>query len=205
MKKKVSILFLLLLMGMFVYSQDKDSETIFGIKTGADFATVDSVLKSKGFSMVGKISVNSDVTQFGYKGGIFANTEPSMLLMTISTKNGLTSVNVVWNWTYYIETDSGLNDETLMYYMKNNDTENMQKRLCSKNKQQFSTLINSLNKKYNSKIELPESFAKFSYILHDNEKLTVGYFFAGGESLADCKYVLSYVSKQWEQNVSDDL
>ncbi|MBQ9624448.1 MAG: hypothetical protein IJP90_00405 [Treponema sp.] len=204
MKKIFTIIFLMLTLGTIAYSQNKDNETIFGIKMGADFETVDSVMKSKGFSMKGKINSNSDVTQFGYKGGTFANTKP-FILMTISAKNGLTSCNISWNCTYYIETDEALNDEIITHYMQNNDSVNMQKRVCIKNKQKFSTLINTLNKKYGCNIELPDQFAKFSYLLYSNEKLSVSYAFDGGETLADCMYILSYVSKLWEQNISDDL
>ncbi len=204
MKKSVLVLFITLFIGMVAYSQNKYDETVFGIKIGSDYESVDNVLRGKGFSLLKQTSINSDVTQFGYYGGIFADTKP-IILMTISNKNGLTSCNVSWNWTYYIDIGEAANDETMMYYVNNSDVENMQKRLCIKNKQKFLTLINSLNKKYGCKIELPDQFEKFTYCLYGDDKITVGYMFDGGESLGDCSYMLSFISKQWEGYVSDDL
>ena len=187
------------------YSQNKDYETIFGIKMGADFETVDSVMKSKGFSMKGSTKESSEITSYAYSGGIFANTKPKLIVIFISKTHGLVVCDIGWSFDYYLNLDKSLDDSALNHYLDNNDNENFLKRVYYKNKMEFNTLINSLEKKYNCNIKFPDYYEKFLSIVYRDENLTISYGITGGNTLAECRYQLSFFSKYYEGNLSDDL
>ena len=205
MKKNVLVLFFTLFIGMVGYSQDKDNETIFKILIGSDFSTVDSVMKNKGFSMIKSMKNSSELTSYSYSGGMFANTEPQLIVMVVSQTHGLVACDIGWTYDYYLNLDASLDDDALNHYLDNNDNENALKRIAYKNKSEFGTLINSLEKKYGCKIYFPDYYEKFSTIVYSGKGLSIIYGFKGGNTIAECKYKLSFISKYYEGNISDDL
>ena len=202
MKKNFIVFFLMLLIGMFAYSQGNNSETIFGIKMGADYTTVDSILRSKGFYLENHIEKQNS---YLYKGGSFAETKPDGIIITISDANKLTTINVFWESYYYLK-NGGMEDKVILGLGANKNYLKMGERICQKNNDCFSTLVRSLNKKYGANIVLPDTFQQFLFPVYMDEKIGIAYGFDfDGYDIQNASYYLSFQSKSYEAPTSDDL
>ncbi|WP_191015777.1 hypothetical protein [Treponema zioleckii] len=201
--KKVFVA-MFLLFGFCIYAQE--NETIFGMKFGTQFSEIDSVMKSKGFNLSKNVK-NQQATDYYYQGGKFANTKPNGIILTISEKKGMTRCIIAWSYDYYTNQEEGFKDNEMNQFIQNNDVNGLLMRMCQKNNKSFSTLVNSLNKKYNANITLPNTFSKFYFQVYQGKDMSIAYFFDGGDMIADCYYALQYISSLYEEieNVSGDI
>ena len=203
--KKYFLFFIFSCFSFFINAEQM-KETFWGIPFGSDFSIVNDKMISKGFYLDEKTEKSSDVLECIYKNdgtGKFAETKPSLILIVLSKSKGMTSASIAWQAVAVtmqnksiIDTiaDIGKNDPVKANYL-----------MAHTNKQYFSTLINSLNKKYGVNINHPDTLQDFHYEILNSKDLYISFGLYNVITGADSFYMLEYRSSLFEEVVNDDV
>lgn len=200
--KKYFLFFIFSCFSFFINAEQM-KETFWGIPFGSDFSIVNDKMISKGFYLDEKTEKSSEVLQCIYRNdgtGKFAETKPDSIMIILSKSKGMTAASIRWNFLSPI-----LDNKSIEY--KNNLAELFKKdpgMVARTNKEYFSTLINSLNKKYGAHANLPDTPQRF-YCGILNSKSLVIFFDLQLIIDGDPYYVLSYISSLYEEVVNDDV
>lgn len=200
--KKYFLFFIFSCFSFFINAEQM-KETFWGIPFGSDFSIVNDKMISKGFYLDEKTEKSSEVLQCIYRNdgtGKFAETKPDSIMIVLSKSKGMTAASIRWNFLSPI-----LDNKSIEY--KNNLAELFKKDLgmvARTNKEYFSTLINSLNKKYGANANLPDTPQRFSCGILNSKSLVI-FFDLQLIIDGDPYYVLSYISSLYKEVVSDDV
>ena len=192
----------------FFINAEQMKETFWGIPFGSDFSIVNDKIISKGFYLDKKVEISSDISQGVYKnrngvnGGKFAETKPQSILIEFSESKGMTAATIYWDVVELYKENEIIRDA-----FNNNDSEKAFNLMGIYSKRYFSTLVNSLNKKYGTNIDLPNTFQSFGYEILNSKNLRIIF----GVDLTDLMtgepsaYILHYESSLYEEVVNDDV
>ena len=197
--KKYFLFFIFSCFSFFINAEQM-KETFWGIPFGSDFSIVNDKMISKGFYLDEKTEKNSDVLECIYKNdgtGKFAETKPKVIRIIISKTEGMTVACIYW---------SILNNEYTnnLAELSKKDPDKAFGIVARTNKEYFSTLINSLNKKYGANVNLPDTLQEFYYEILKSKNLDI-FFSLQLITDGDPYYVLTYISSLYEELVNDDV
>lgn len=197
--KKYFLFFIFSCFSLFVNAEQM-KETFWGIPFGSDFSIVNDKMISKGFYLGEKTEKSSDVLECIYKNdetGKFAETKPKVIRIIISKTKGMTVACIYW---------SILNNEYTnnLAELSKKDPDKAFGIVARTNKEYFSTLINSLNKKYGANVNLPDVLQEFYYEILKSKNLGI-FFSLQLITDGDPYYVLTYISSLYEEVVNDDV
>lgn len=202
--KKYFLFFIFSCFSLFVNAEQM-KETFWGIPFGSDFSIVNDKMISKGFYLDEKTEKSSDVLECIYKNdgtGKFAETKPQSILIKFSESKGMTAATIYWDVVELYKENEIIRDA-----FNNNDSEKAFNLMGIYSKRYFSTLVNSLNKKYGTNIDLPNTFQSFGYEILNSKNLRIIF----GVDLTDLMtgepsaYILHYESSLYEEVVNDDV
>lgn len=202
--KKYFLFFIFSCFSFFINAEQM-KETFWGIPFGSDFSIVNDKIISKGFYLDKKVEISSDVLECIYKNdgtGKFAETKPQSILIKFSESKGMTAATIYWDVVELYKENEIIRDA-----FNNNDSEKAFNLMGIYSKRYFSTLVNSLNKKYGTNIDLPNTFQSFGYEILNSKNLRIIF----GVDLTDLMtgepsaYILHYASSLYEEVVNDDV
>ncbi len=182
-------------------------ETFWGIPFGSDFSIVNDKMISKGFYLDKKTEKSSDVLECIYRNdgtGKFAETKPKIIRIIISKTKGMTVACIYWSYLSSILDNRNIEYTNNLAELSKKDPDKAFGIIARTNKEYFSTLINSLNKKYGANINLPDTLQDFSYVVLNSKNLCIG-FSLNVLTDGDPYYVLGYISSLYEEVVNDDV
>lgn len=202
--KKYFLFFIFSCFSFFINAEQM-KETFWGIPFGSDFSIVNDKMISKGFYLDEKTEKSSDILQYVYRNrtGKFAETKPSFILIVFSETKGMTAASIAWQAIAPIMQNESLRDSIVN--IGKNDPVKANYLMASNNKQYFSTLINSLNKKYGVNINHPDMLQDFSYEVLNSKDLYISFGLHNVITGADSFYMLQYISSLYEEVVNDDV
>lgn len=201
--KKYFLFFIFSCFSLFVNAEQM-KETFWGIPFGSDFSIVNDKMISKGFYLDKKIEKSSDVSIYFYlnENGKFAETKPDSIMIVLSKTKGMTATSIRWDFLSPILDNKSIEYKNNLAELSKKDPDKASTMVARTNKEYFSTLINSLNKKYGANVNLPDTLQEFSYEILKSKNL--GIFFTLGAD-ENPFYILGYASSLYEEVVNDDV
>lgn len=204
--KKYFLFFIFSCFSFFINAEQM-KETFWGIPFGSDFSIVNDKMISKGFYLDKKTEKSSDVLECIYRNdgtGKFAETKPKIIRIIISKTKGMTVACIYWSYLSSILDNRNIEYTNNLAELSKKDPDKAFGIIARTNKEYFSTLINSLNKKYGANINLPDTLQDFSYVVLNSKNLCIG-FSLNVLTDGDPYYVLGYISSLYEEVVNDDV
>ena len=204
--KKYFLCFIFSCFSLFINAEQM-KETFWGIPFGSDFPIVNDKMISKGFYLDKKTEKSSDVLECIYRNdgtGKFAETKPKIIRIIISKTKGMTVACIYWSYLSSILDNRNIEYTNNLAELSKKDPDKAFGIIARTNKEYFSTLINSLNKKYGANINLPDTLQDFSYVVLNSKNLCIG-FSLNVLTDGDPYYVLGYISSLYEEVVNDDV
>lgn len=200
--KKYFLFFIFSCFSLFVNAEQM-KETFWGIPFGSDFSIVNDKMIQKGFLLNKKTEESSDISIYFYlnEDGKFAETKPNSIMIVISKTKGMTAASIYWDLVQSID---NRNIENLTELFKKNPDKAFDV-VVRTNKEYFSTLINSLNKKYGANVNLPDTLQEFSYLILNSKNLRIAFSLDGLITGGNPFYALGYISSLYEEVVNDDV
>lgn len=190
----------------FFINAEQMKETFWGIPFGSDFSIVNDKMISKGFYLDEKTEKSSDVLECIYKNdgtGKFAETKPNVIRIIISKTKGMTEASIAWQVVAVTMQNKSISD-TIVEIGKN-DPVKANYLMAHTNKQYFSTLTNSLNKKYGVNINHPDTLQDFHYEVLNSKDLYISFGLYNVITGTNSFYMLLYRSSLYEEVVNDDV
>ncbi len=202
--KKYFLFFIFSCFSFFINAEQM-KETFWGIPFGSDFSIVNDKMISKGFYLDEKTEKNSDVLDCIYRNrtGKFAETKPSFILIVLSKNKGMTEADIAWQAIAPTMQNESIRDS--IADIGKNDPVKANYLMAHTNKQYFSTLTNSLNKKYGVNINHPDTLQDFYYEVLNSKDLYISFGLYNVITGTNSFYMLQYRSSLYEEVVNDDV